>query len=616
MEVTAAVMADVHSADHRAVIVDSPPGAGKSTFVVQAAAELAESAQVPIVAQTNAQADDLVEKLRSRHPGLEVGRLTGSTYDGELVTSPGLIVSNKTADVAGSDIVISTSSKWGYVDDMNFRVGIIDEAYQMRSDQLLYVADLFPRALLVGDPGQLDPFTPVDDSRWRGQADGPVTPAVATVRHNHPEIIPHRLPVSWRLSAHCAPLVSNAFYPDIPFSAGTSPDDRSLTPMDSGGHAQQPIVTAIEMAAGYGWAHLELPTGIFPAVDHEAVDLIAQTVIATLAMKLHAVDSADEAGPVDASRIAVGVAHRNQRSAVRIRLDELGTRQRVDVSDIVVDTANRLQGREFHLMVVLHPLSGRATASEFHLETGRLCVLLSRHRHACIVVSRAGISDVLDAHPMSRPIWLGAPIPVPDGWEANQQVLEDLAPYRVPLRPDAATAGVAARRTFPAPPAPPPALVPTVETPTEPPVAPTAAVVEPHDDLPFEQRVFDKLHLKGIDHPAESEQLVFTAVNQREGEHVRATALLQQDSGEPRAVALALLTENEAASPTFVRNAAREVMKDGELDLLLVLAREFKPQVVDVAQSLPGSSALVVIGSSWLGSLRVLFVRVEAEVLT
>ena len=152
MEVTAAVMADVHSADHRAVIVDSPPGAGKSTFVVQAAAELAESAQVPIVAQTNAQADDLVEKLRSRHPGLEVGRLTGSTYDGELVTSPGLIVSNKTADVAGSDIVISTSSKWGYVDDMNFRVGIIDEAYQMRSDQLLYVADLFPRALLVGDP--------------------------------------------------------------------------------------------------------------------------------------------------------------------------------------------------------------------------------------------------------------------------------------------------------------------------------------------------------------------------------------------------------------------------------------------------------------------------------
>ena len=220
--------------------------------------------QVPIVAQTNAQADDLVEKLRSRHPGLEVGRLTGSTYDGELVTSPGLIVSNKTADVAGSDIVISTSSKWGYVDDMNFRVGIIDEAYQMRSDQLLYVADLFPRALLVGDPGQLDPFTPVDDSRWRGPGR---RPGNAGRCHGAPQPPRNHPRTAYRSRGASPltvpPLVSNAFYPDIPFSAGTSPDDRSLTPMDSGGHAQQPIVTAIEMAAGYGWAHLELPTGIF-----------------------------------------------------------------------------------------------------------------------------------------------------------------------------------------------------------------------------------------------------------------------------------------------------------------------------------------------------------------
>ena len=30
-------------------------------------------------------------------------------------------------------------------------------------------------------------------------------------------------------------------------------------------------------------------------------------------------------------------------------------------------------------------------ATAFHLESGRLCVLTSRHRHACVVVARAGI---------------------------------------------------------------------------------------------------------------------------------------------------------------------------------------------------------------------------------
>src|ERR1700730_9622283 len=70
-------------------------------------------------------------------------------------------------------------------------------------------------------------------------------------------------------------------------------------------------------------------------------------------------------------------------------------------------TANRLQGREFDVTIVLHPLSGRRDATAFHLEAGRLCVLASRHRHACIVVSRAGIADLLDAHLWDEPIHLG-----------------------------------------------------------------------------------------------------------------------------------------------------------------------------------------------------------------
>ncbi|WP_432644254.1 hypothetical protein [Nocardia cyriacigeorgica] len=47
---------------------------------------------------------------------------------------------------------------------------------------------------------------------------------------------------------------------------------------------------------------------------------------------------------------------------------------------VAVNTANRLQGPEFEVVIVVHPLSGRRDATAFHLEAGRLCVLTSRHR--------------------------------------------------------------------------------------------------------------------------------------------------------------------------------------------------------------------------------------------
>jgi hypothetical protein len=50
-------------------------------------------------------------------------------------------------------------------------------------------------------------------------------------------------------------------------------------------------------------------------------------------------------------------------------------------------------------------------------------VLTSRHRHACVVVARDGIADLLDAHPSTEPVHLNVPVKFPDGWEANQAIL-------------------------------------------------------------------------------------------------------------------------------------------------------------------------------------------------
>ncbi|MEV7613421.1 AAA domain-containing protein [Streptomyces sp. NPDC089799] len=430
---TAAILHDTLHAPQRGVVVDSPPGAGKSTLVVRAARELAAAGRrLMIVAQTNAQVDDLVLRLAGKDPELRVGRLHSSdadAYDPALLGLPSVVLSAKPGDLAELPVVISTAAKWAYAQGVEpWEHAIVDEAYQMRSDALLAVAGLFERALFVGDPGQLDPFSVVGAEQWAGLSYDPSASAVSTLLAHNPDLPQHRLPVSWRLPASAAPLVSRAFYPYSPFRSGTGHGDRRIgfgTASDGSGPDR-----VLDVAAESGWGLLELPARHTPRTDPEAVRAVALVVRRALDRGTVTTDErSPDPVPLTADRIAVGTAHRDQAAAVRAALAELG------VAGVTVDTANRLQGREYDLTVVLHPLSGRPDATAFHLETGRLCVLASRHRHACVVVARAGIADLLDEHPSLEPVQLGVSVKFPDGWEANHAVLQQLAEHRVSWRP-------------------------------------------------------------------------------------------------------------------------------------------------------------------------------------
>ncbi|MGW3203230.1 AAA domain-containing protein [Streptomyces sp. NPDC001135] len=430
---TDAILHDTLHGGERGVVVDSPPGAGKSTLVVRAALELAGAGRpLMVVAQTNAQVDDLVLRLAEKNPDLPVGRLHSSdtdAYDKALDDLPQVRTSAKAADLNGLPVVLSTAAKWAHVKvDEPWRHAIVDEAYQMRSDSLLAVAGLFERALFVGDPGQLDPFAVVGSEQWAGLSYDPSASAVTTLLAHNPGLPQHRLPVSWRLPASAAPLVSDAFYPYTPFRSGTGHGDRRLAfAVASDGSGPDQV---IDEAAESGWGLLELPARHTPRTDPEAVRAVA-TVVRRLLDRGGAAASERSSAPtpLTADRIAVGTAHRDQAAAVRAALAELG------VAGVTVDTANRLQGREYDITVVLHPLSGRPDATAFHLETGRLCVLASRHRHACIVVCRAGVSDLLDSYPSTEPVQLGTLVKFPDGWEAMMSTWDHWSEHRVIWRP-------------------------------------------------------------------------------------------------------------------------------------------------------------------------------------
>jgi hypothetical protein len=426
-QATERIFADL-AVTERGVVVDSPPGAGKSTLVVTAATRLADAGErVIVIAQTNEQVDDLTERLAASRPDLRAGRICASSYapSARLVRHANVALAAKADDLADCPVIIGTAHKWATVKAASWPWAIVDEAYQMRSDLLLQVAGLFQRSLFVGDPGQLDPFSTITTERWTGLTWDPMQSAVAVLLRHNPDIPVRRLPVSWRLPASAAPVVAEAFYPFTGFRSATVAGQRTMA-FSASAFGANAFDETLDTAAGSGWALYQLPGRHTVRTDAEAVAACA--ALAARVLQRGAIFGSErtvEPQPATAARIAVGTAHRDQAHAIQACLTAGG------YPGVTVDTANRLQGREFDLVIVLHPLSGRRDATAFHLEAGRLCVLTTRHRHACIVVARAGIPELLDSHPSTEPVHLNVPVKFPDGWEANQAVLSHLSQWKV-----------------------------------------------------------------------------------------------------------------------------------------------------------------------------------------
>lgn len=432
---------------HNAVIAEAPPGAGKSTLTASVAKELIDAdkkLRIAIVTQTNEQADDLVESLVKRYPKVKIARMVGGSGPSEpmsdLASKGSLKIGERSddEDVRAQRIVVATARKWQYERSRlqngkgvgAYPFALIDEAYQMRSDMLLGIADLYQTLFCVGDPGQLDPFTVVDDSLWKGLPYSPSRTALGTLRAFHPELQPYQMPVSWRLPPSAATIVAKAFYPNASFQPGSTQLDRSMV---LGKAPKKPVGTVdlaavASTAAETGWAYVELPERFTTRTDQELATTIAGFVVHLLGRDVTIVDKqrAPSGKPLEAKRIAIIAAHNDQVHAVRYALKQAGR----NPDDLIVSTANKIQGREYDVSVVWHPLAGRRDATTFHLEAGRMCVMLSRHRHACVVIGRAGAARLLEEFPDSDPMFLDEPEKFPDGWQANYEILQHLASYR------------------------------------------------------------------------------------------------------------------------------------------------------------------------------------------
>ena len=387
--------------DDRLCVVKAPPGSGKSFNLVRALGSVVDSdLRVVVAAQTNNQVDDLCVQISDAYPHVDIVRFSSSRYRGELPSNV-IVASDHRALPSGTSIVVGTVSKWAITDDeQSYDVVFVDEAWQMTWADLLTLRDVSSRFVLIGDPGQIPPVVSVDVDRWEVSSVAPHRPAPDVILSN-PELraitTELHLDACWRLPHDSVELV-RGFY-DFHFDAVAEPGERYVRSTEAL-DLDSTIDRAIRAAHDSSTVVLTCPAdtsgaGVDP--DTELAELIAR--LAERLIELQCVYSADVRERDDPRLLVPGdigitSTHNLMNSAIERSLPA----HLRGPEGIRVTTPERWQGLQRPVMIAVHPLSGVLIPSSFDLETGRLCVMASRHRSACFFVTRDGVGRTLDAH--------------------------------------------------------------------------------------------------------------------------------------------------------------------------------------------------------------------------
>jgi hypothetical protein len=389
-----------------AVIVPSPPGAGKSSTIERVAYAIAHLAdrRVAVACNTNTQVVDLVSRTAAAYPDMRIVWLARNgtnesalPYDFVNVD----IVHNYKSIPEDARLIFSTTTKWQYTSPPEGEwfadLLVVDEAWQCSDVMFAQIAGLAPRYLLVGDPGQIAPVVTVDVTRWRHRPDGPHQPAPVVLlerekyrakRENWAPgvsaITQIALPATRRFGPDTTSFVQPAFYPDLPF--------KSIRPqryLAFKGDAVERTGPE-KLLAGLG-EDREIVVGVLPggAGQHHLSEL-ANTAAGVVAAALRTMVVVDEHGqrPLTPQDVGVVCAHVANVTSVQAALGP-------DFQDVWVDTAERWQGAERELIVVWDPMAGKVDLSDFTKDAGRMCVMLSRHRSGCVLLTQDSTEDLL-----------------------------------------------------------------------------------------------------------------------------------------------------------------------------------------------------------------------------
>ena len=393
-----------HVADRgRLAVIQAPPGSGKTWLLLKTvAAAFALGRRVAIATQTNAQANDICQRFARDYPKLHVIRFA-SARGAQMALGDSIEWETETNALPGTKcIVVATTAKWSLINIHDpFDVVFVEEAWQMGWADFMLLGQVAERFVLIGDPGQISPVVSVDVLRWETS---PRPPHIAAPRvilddpRQHPER--WQLPATRRLPHDAAGLVRQ-FY-DFDFDATAQPGERAILTSSGGKNTTDRV---IDVLAHHSVAALTIPTpDEGPPMHHDALlAKHAAVLIQRLLNRNARVRIGSKTIALKPEHIGMCGTHRVMNSELALALP------RSLQGKVIVDTPERWQGLERPLMILVHPLSGVLRPTSFDLETGRLCVMASRHTAGAVILTRDHVTETLAScipsatQPLGRP---------------------------------------------------------------------------------------------------------------------------------------------------------------------------------------------------------------------
>lgn len=373
--------------DGKLAIIKAPPGSGKTYLLLKAAVRAWKSGmRVALATQTNTQADDICRRLdRDRVPSFRF-----ASYDRPRIDlGPAVTWEPSARSLPGGPcIVVGPSAKWGLVGGLQpFDIVFVEEAWQLSWSDFMLLRQVSGRFVLIGDPGQVPPVVSTDVSRWVTSPRPPYRAAPEVLLGEGIDCLELSLPATRRLPADTVDLI-RSFY-SFEFDAIARPGERVV---EAGGRSTDAADKALDLlrrgsAVGYT---LPTPQGGPPLECDEEVAAAAVGLAERLLKRRTQCLIDDERQELMPEDIGLCATHRIMNGAMEMRLP------RALRGKVSVDTPERWQGLERKVLIMVHPLSGVVTPSDFDLETGRLCVMASRHKAGLIVVTRDHLSETLD----------------------------------------------------------------------------------------------------------------------------------------------------------------------------------------------------------------------------
>jgi len=139
-----------------------------------------------------------------------------------------------------------------------------------------------------------------------------------------------------------------------------------------------------------------------------------------------------------------------------------------------------------------------------------------------------------------------------------------------------------------------------------------------HGEAAFEQSILANLQAAGIQNGRRGERLDLDTVDPYAGTYIQAVATREaSEVGVPERIGITIGPQYGTVGPRFVKDAAREAIKDGELGLLCVLGFAFDPQVLGADNDYVASADdfAEVAAERRLGRIPVLLVRMNADLV-